>query len=275
MMAELSQIAFLMVGAQRCGTTWVDEALRDHPQVYLPPQKQTYFFDQKYDRGITWYLENFSGVGPQHKRAGEVASSYCLPHAIPKIAAHLPHIRLILAMRNPVDRAYSYYLSRRTLGDREYKTFEEALEEKPSIISRGHYIEQVELLLQHYPKERILFLLYDDLVADDRAYLRAIHEFIGVDPSIGSKQLGQRRHTGHVANVRYRLEKFGLKPLFRKLKRSPAGDALRKAAGRILNKTDYRKTMDESTRRRLIEHYAPFNQQLGVFLKRDLSHWSR
>lgn len=274
-MTELTQITFLMIGAQRCGTTWVDEALRDHPQIYLPPQKQTYFFDQNYDKGISWYLNNFSGVAPHHKAVGEVASSYCLPGAIPKMAEHLPHIKLILAMRNPVDRAYSYYLSRRTLGNRETKTFEQALEEKPSILTRGHYIEHIESLLQHYGREQLLLLLYDDLVTNDRAYLRSIHEFIGVDPAYGSKQLGQRRHTGRVAEIRYRMEKFGLKPLFRKLKHSPIGNAMRKASTKLMTKTDYKKEMGRDTRRHLIEYYTPFNQRLESFLKRDLSSWNR
>lgn len=55
-------LTFLMVGCQRCGTTWIDAALRDHPEVFLPAEKQSYFFDRNYDKGIDWYLEKFSSV---------------------------------------------------------------------------------------------------------------------------------------------------------------------------------------------------------------------
>ena len=62
-------LTFLMVGCQRCGTTWIDAALRDHPEVYLPPDKQSYFFDRHYERGIDWYLERFDAAGPGHRAA--------------------------------------------------------------------------------------------------------------------------------------------------------------------------------------------------------------
>ena len=90
-------INFLMVGCQRCGTTWVDAALREHPRIYLPPEKQTYFFDQHYDRGVSWYLSQFQGVGDE-TAVGEVATGYCLPHAVERLAALLPDVKLVMAM---------------------------------------------------------------------------------------------------------------------------------------------------------------------------------
>jgi hypothetical protein len=130
------------------------------------------------------------------------------------------------------------------------------------------------LLLEHYPRDKILFLLYDDLVADERAYLRSIHEFIGVDPSVESRQIGQRRHSGRVAEVRFRLERVGLRPVFRMLKRSAAGDILRKASRRALAPPGYRGVMQEPTRRRLVDYYGPMNERLEALLGRDLSAWN-
>ena len=82
-MKKSEDITFLMVGCQRCGTTWVDAALREHPEIYLPQQKQSYFFDRNYDRGMDWYLRNFEGVNTEHKAVGEVATGYSLPGAVP------------------------------------------------------------------------------------------------------------------------------------------------------------------------------------------------
>ena len=105
-------VNFFMVGCPRCGTTWVHAALKDHPQIYLPPQKQTYFFDVNYDEGLDWYLANYEGVTDSHKAVGEIATGYSLPHALPRLAEHFPHDKIMLAMRNPSERAYSFYQSR-------------------------------------------------------------------------------------------------------------------------------------------------------------------
>ncbi|MCZ6836347.1 MAG: hypothetical protein O7G85_11285, partial [Planctomycetota bacterium] len=70
------RVSFLMVGCQRCGTTWIDAALREHPEIYLPPQKQTYFFDRNYESGIDWYLSQYQEVQPCHQAVGEVATGY-------------------------------------------------------------------------------------------------------------------------------------------------------------------------------------------------------
>jgi Sulfotransferase domain len=274
-MAELSDVTFLVVGAQRCGTTWVDEALRGHPQVYVPPQKQTYFFDRNYEQGVASYLANFTGAGRRHRAVGEVASGYCLLPAIPRMAEQLPHVKLIMAMRDPIDRAYSYYLSRRTLGGRRFKSFDETLEDSPEILARGNYAEQLELMMSYYRREQLLVLFYDDLVSDDRAYLRSILEFIGVDSTFESNQIAQRRHEGRVAHIRYRLERFGFRPLIRMMKRSRIGDVLRKTSVRLLSRIDYRAEMSDETRFRLLEYYAASNDRLGKIVGRDLSAWNR
>ncbi len=67
-------VTFLMAGCQRCGTTWVDAALREHPEVFLPSQKQTYFFDEQYDKGINWYLKHFDNVQESDIAVGEISS---------------------------------------------------------------------------------------------------------------------------------------------------------------------------------------------------------
>ena len=52
--ATAKDITFLMVGCQRCGSTWLYEALKEHPEIYLPAEKQTHFFDESYDNGMDW-----------------------------------------------------------------------------------------------------------------------------------------------------------------------------------------------------------------------------
>ena len=167
-----SVITFFMVGCQRCGTTWTAAALRDHPQVYQPVKKQSYFFDRYYDKGIDWYLSFFKDVKPHHKAVGEIATGYCFPDSVPRMAKHFPDVKLMMVMRNPIDRAYSNYQTRKV--EEEWDSFEDAIELDSEFLERGQYIDQVEALLEYYDRDKILFLLYDDLSNNDRAYLTEI-----------------------------------------------------------------------------------------------------
>jgi hypothetical protein len=265
------RITFMVAGCQRCGTTWIDAALRDHPQVHLPPQKQTYFFDRHFDRGPDWYLSQFEGVGPEHRAVGEVATGYCLRHAVPRLAAMLPHVKVIMAMRHPIERAYSNFQSRRI--EQRWRNFADAVRTDPDLLERGHYIDQVELLLAHYPRERFLPLLYDDLVADDLSYLRSILAFIDVDASVASRMIGQRKNASGYAALRAALHRAGLKPVLRAIGRTPIGAAIRRRNRQ--RRAALAGNVDAAMREELIEHFRPYNARLAALLGRDLSAWDR
>ncbi len=264
-------LTFLMIGCQRCGSTWIDAALREHPEVYLPAQKQTYFFDRNYDRGIDWYLGEFKHVGTEHRAVGEVATGYCLPEAIGRVALHLPDVKLLMTMRHPVERAYSNFKTRRA--EQGWASFEAAVEADPDLLERGRYIEQVEAALEHYPREQLLLLLYDDLDRDDRAFLRLILEFIEVNPDFESNQFGQRRNAAMFPRVRGVMRSVGLGSTLRAISDSRVGDVVRRA-----NKRRRRKGSDPiapATRQRLIEYYQPLNDRLSALMGRNLEHWNR
>ncbi len=263
-------VTFLMVGCQRCGSTWVDAALRAHPQVFLPASKQSYFFDQHYDRGLPWYLDRFVDISAEQRAVGEIATGYCLPHAVPKMAAHFPDVSLMMAMRHPIERAYSNFRTRRA--EQAWSSFEDALESSEDLLERGHYMDQIECLLEHYPRERILFMLYDDLDLNDQSYLTNMLEFLGVDTTFRSKQIGQRQNAAAFPRLRKSLHLFGMKPALKALSRSAVGDIIRrrrKQAG-----GDASQKIAHATRSRLLEHFRPHNDRLARFLDRDLSRWN-
>jgi hypothetical protein len=261
---------FLMVGCQRCGTTWVDAALREHPQIYLPPQKQTYFFDDHYDRGFDWYLGNFKAVGPHHVAVGEVATGYCLPHAIPRLAKHLPDVKLFMTMRNPVERVYSSFLS--SQAEESWKDFDHYVTSHPEVLERGRYAEQIEILLSHYDRSRLLLLFYDDLVADDRKYLRRILKFVGVDEEFQTSQFGKISNSTTLPRLRRVMYSAGLRPLLRTMSGSPLGNAFRRAKKVWMSKGKRR--MDPRVRAKLTEYYRPWNDRLSGLTGRDLSCWN-
>ena len=263
-------LSFLVVGCQRCGTTWLDAALRDHPQVYLPVQKQTYFFDRHLDRGLDWYLSQFDAVQSSHVAVGEIATGYCLVDVIPKVAEAFPDITVLMVVRHPIDRLYSNYQVRKL--EQGWGTLEEALEDSPDLLARSAYADQLDVLQAHWPADRVHVLFQEDLDRDDRAYYQTVCRLLGVDESIESSQFGRVTNSAMFPRLRRTAQRLGLRPLLGVLSRSPIGDAVRrrkKASG----KRGY-DAMAPETRARLVEHFRPLNDRLAAATGRDLSHWN-
>ncbi len=268
---DTKNLSFLMVGCSRCGTTWVDKALREHPEIYLPPNKQTYFFNSHYDKGIDWYLSHFTGISREHKAIGEIATYYSQPDLMPLVAKHFPHAKLMMSVRNPVDRAYSYYQSRASKFN--WTSIEQAIEEQPNdIIERGKYIDQIEVLLQHYPEEQFKLLFFDDLKSTPEQFLRSILEYLGVEPEFKSSQIGQMVQVTLDPRIRRTLKKMGLQPLMNYISDRPIGDKIRT----FLKKSNIQryKRISNADKKILLDIYRPYNKRLEEFTGRDLSSWN-
>lgn len=265
------KITFVMAGCQRCGTTWVDAALREHPEIFLPAQKQTYFFDENYEKGIDWYLNHFADATTDHRAVGEISTGYSLPHAAKLMAKDLPHIKIIMAMRHPVERAYSNYQVRKAVNN--WTSFESALEEDPEFYARGRYIEQIEALLEFYPRESLRLVLYDDLKNDDRRYFKELLTFIGVDDTFNSSQIGQQRNASMFPRLRKVLHTLGLRPMVTALSKSTLGDMVRRRNKK--NRKSSSTTLNPETRATLVEYFKPYNDKLAELLHRNLDHWNK
>ena len=106
---------FIIVGAQRAGTTSLYRYLAGHPSVAPASQKEVHFFDLDWDKGLGWYRSHFPlamrrAAGGATLRTGEASPYYMFhPHALRRIAAALPRVKLVALLRNPIDRAYSQY----------------------------------------------------------------------------------------------------------------------------------------------------------------------
>jgi hypothetical protein len=268
--ASSHPLSFLVVGCQRCGTTWLDAALRDHPQVFLPVQKQTYFFDRHLDRGLDWYLSQFDDVQPSHAAVGEIATGYCLIDVVPKVAEAFPDITVLMVVRHPIDRLYSNYQVRKL--EQGWGTLEEALEASPDLLDRSSYADQLDAMLAHWPAERVHVLFQDDLDQDDRRYYQQVCRLLGVDESIESAQFGRVTNSAMFPRLRRTAQHLGLRPVLGLLSRSPVGDVIRRRK-KSSGKRGY-DAMRAETRARLVEHFRPLNDRLAAATGRDLSHWN-
>ena len=254
--------SFIIIGAQRCGTTSLFKYLSEHPFIKTPLYKEIHFFDNyngAYNLGFKWYRGHFptnnSGIlQKDNDRArvltGEATPYYMFHPLCPnRIKGALPDVKIIAILRNPVDRAYSHYQHSVRLGY-ESLSFEQATEKEPfrlegekekmiadlnyysfehnlhSYLSRGIYIEQLKMWEELFPKEQMLVLRTEDLFYDLTTVYNRVLTFLQL-PEHHLKQQAQ-----------YNVGDYG-----------PMPHALRK---------------------RLVKFFEPHNQELYKYLSWDL-----
>lgn len=172
---------FLYIGPDKAGSSWLHEILIRHPDVYLTPAKDLYFFDRYYDRGAAWYAEQFRAANGQAV-VGEVCQDYLFhPDAPARIADVLgDRPRFMVSLRDPVERAWSSYLYARKHGIWP-DGFMSALRSQPALLEHGRYATGLERFAEHFPRASVHVAVFDDLAADPQAFLDDTTDFLGVD----------------------------------------------------------------------------------------------
>lgn len=173
---------FLIIGAAKAGTTSLYHYVRQHPDIYMSPVKEPAFYapGPLSARSRAEYERLFEAATIQRAR-GEASPQYLNHEAAPdRIAADLPDVRLIVSLRNPVDRAYSSYLGR-LAGGTERRPVAEALRRGTYYFDSSLYHAPLTRYLTRFGAARVKVLLFDELVADPRATVRQVFDFLDVD----------------------------------------------------------------------------------------------
>jgi hypothetical protein len=200
---------FLIIGAQRSGTTSLYRYLLAHPGVEgAYPSKGAHYFDKHPTRSLGWYRAHFPVARPGGPITGEGSPYYLFHPRVPGLVARaLPDVKLIAMLRDPVERAYSHYQQEYARGFEDCETFEEALDREPerlrgerekmladldyssyalqhySYMARGDYIDQIGAWREHYPAEQLLVVHAERFFADPRAGVEEVQRFLGLDPA--------------------------------------------------------------------------------------------
>lgn len=155
-------------------------------QVYVAPAKDIGYFDEHYARGIAWYKSHFRGLdkGEGVKWVSELSHNYLYSSLAPaRMRAVLPEdAKLIVCLREPVDRAFSAYLYLRKHGEIDCE-FEEALRKRSELLERGRYSRYMTRYLDHFTRESILVLLFEDLRDDEETFAAALAGQLGLSGS--------------------------------------------------------------------------------------------
>lgn len=176
--------SFLVIGAQRAGSSLLHRILDLHPQVYVPTErKEIHFFDWYFERGVDWYQSYFPAPAdaPRFAAIGEVTPDYlAIAEAPGRIRDLLPEVRLVAILRNPVDRAYSWYQYARR-SQNEQRDFERFLKEDPMALEAGFYHRHLSRYLEQFPRSQLHVLIYEDLVREPAGQLDALARFLGLE----------------------------------------------------------------------------------------------
>lgn len=191
-----NRVDIIGIGVQKAATTWIFRCLAEHPEIRTAtldgPNKELNFFNHEYERGYAWYHRGFA-FGPW--KTLEFSTLYFHDRNVPpRLARYNPRARLLLALRNPIDRAFSHHKHeiRRKRLPRELYDFWAALEQNPAYVEQGLYATHLTRWLEHFPREQIHIVFYEDICARPAEVFRGILEFIGVDPTFLPGRLGER-----------------------------------------------------------------------------------
>jgi hypothetical protein len=270
---KLSNIDFVIIGATKSATTWLQRSLQADPAVFMP-NPELHYFSREYHRGDAWYLSNFTKE-ETHKVLGEKSNSYLdCPEAVPRLYRALPHAKLVAQLRNPIDRAYSNYcmLYRRGEVTRDINRYLNPCGAKNhQLLIGGMYNRHLQTYLELYPGNQLLVLLYEDLRSDALQQLNRVRHFVGLNMSMSSLPIKGKvkdRTTPTLSPILRRSIR-GLKPVLAPLRDTHSFRTIRKL---FTHEITY-PSLSEELLQRLIEYYSPETRSLGKLLGRDLSSW--
>lgn len=187
---------FVYIGPDKAGSTWLHRVLRWHPEVWAPPVKELFFFDRYHDRGADWYRSHYAEAPADAGAVADVSHDYLFDPAVPARMRDLlgDEVRLMVTLREPVDRAWSAYHFMVRQG-RVREPFAEAVRSVPELLDHGRYATHLRPFLDVVDRERIFTPRFDRLVEAPDRFAADLFAFLGVSPlavpdDLHEKELG-------------------------------------------------------------------------------------
>ncbi|HLR03340.1 MAG TPA: sulfotransferase domain-containing protein [Virgibacillus sp.] len=167
---------FLIIGEMKCGTTALYKYITEHPQIEPAKRKELAFFNIHFNKGIRWYQHQF----PENTQLTGEASGYLkFPDVAKKVADVIPDVKLIVILRNPVDRVYSHYhmhLKKRKIAI----PFEKAIQQHPGYLHQGKYVLKLKKWMEIFPAEQFLILESEQLDKMPQKMMNRVFRYLGV-----------------------------------------------------------------------------------------------
>ena len=284
-MAKPEIVDFLVIGAQKCATTWIHTILDQHPDIFVPAIKEVHYFNyaKNYNRGLEWYgpimtppddamlvgectPNYFWNYQTEHERQG--------PNHIGDIAGKVkqvnPEAKFILVLRNPVDRAVSAYFHHIGQGTIRPDAGIQNSMHLYGIFSMGLYVKHLEHWLQHFPQDRFLTLIYERDIAiksNNEDTIQRIYRHIGAAPFndiVFDKARNRRNSYFFMWSTRF------IRPA------SLPGKVLKRLAPKLIPKNldeSFKPVVTPEDYAALDALYQPYNKTLGELTGQDVTRW--
>ncbi len=276
---------FIIAGVAKAGTTSLYNYLGEHPDIGLSHKKELNYFayEDPYIRqqwahlpfpATSWeqYLASFSNVDDAPV-IGEASPIYfeseVAPHAIRE---RLPDAKIIISLRNPIERAYSGYLMH-VRGGEPQLTDEQILESAEHFITGGYYSEKLKRYLNLFPSDQLEIVLFDDLKQQPKQVMKQLFVFLGVADTNFEPALSERHNKGSYPRINA-LNAF-LKSELVQHRLAPAMPAWVRRYGNTLVRINSGDAppMSDTVRHGLQELYRNDIRTVAEIIGRDLSHW--
>jgi len=291
-MNKLNHIDFIGLGTGKAGSTWIADMLSKHPDICMSNPKEIHYFNtnhpsfKKYKNpnknfSISWFNNHFSHCS-SYQLIGEFSTGYLHdPDAAQNIYSHFPNAKLIVCLRNPIDRAYSqYWMQYNYFKDELNTSFEEAIANEPCYLERGLYYQHLQRFLQYFNQSQLHIVFIEDIHKHPQYVLNHLYDFLDIRSDYIPNEIFEKsnstqamkfkfivdlmRNTSNLLLkyrlgwVLYGLKKIGIKHLLKEI-----------------NSTSYSyPPMNQDTRIKLQQYYKKDIYNLEKLLNKDLSHWT-
>lgn len=285
---------FFVIGAYRCGTTSLYRSLRQHPQIFLPLEKEPNFYavdgnpdasDVLRSRSTvsgTAYDALYAAAGP-YEKTGDISPEYLRnPRVAPRLAQVAPNAPLVAVLRNPIERAWSDYLLHIRDGNERCDRLRDALAEQAErqlvdhraghYLDSGFYAAQLARYYALFPRSQVQVHLFEDLMADRQAVLSEVFRHVGVDPSFAPEPEAAVNASG-IPDSKALAAVLRARKVVRPLVNRALIERARPAWERFLSRRLRRPVLDHDDWALLAGIYHDDVLRLGDLLDRDLSHW--
>ncbi|MBI5032777.1 MAG: sulfotransferase [Chloroflexi bacterium] len=228
---------FVVIGAQKAGTTSLYYYLSQHPQIAPSFAKEVHYFDggqkansNNYENGVHWYRAHFpltSRLG-NRRMTGEASPIYIFhPQVAERIHQLMPNVKLIALLRNPTERAISHYFHQKRTG-RETLPLDQALQEEDKRINpaikrcdfgndafrrfsykaRGRYKEQLDRYFRYFSRDQLLILSSEEFFREPMATLDRVFEFLGIEEGIKSINLNPKNVAPNKSDIAPQVREY-------------------------------------------------------------------
>jgi Sulfotransferase domain len=271
---HMNDISFVIIGAAKSATTWLQRALQADPAIFMPDPELHYFSRERH-RGDDWYLAQFAGR-KHHQLAGEKSNSYLnTPGCAAVIHKALPGAKLIAQLRNPVDRAYSDYcmLYRRGEVDGDIaRHLDPRNAAEGRFLSSGLYSSQLADFLRLYERDALLVLTYEGIRSNPEKQLSDLRSFIGLPGSAPAQSLQITKVKDKtIPMISPAMKRYlgWLKPVVAPLRATSVFQALHRGLAREIAYPEF----NSDLRRRLQDHYSAEVERMENLMHRRLHEW--